>query len=324
MRLDENKDLFSQAIRAASNELNIQTQYIEKDYWISLVLRQLSQCEYADMTVFKGGTSLSKGYGLISRFSEDVDVAILTGEQNGNQVKTAIKKIVFQMTNGLKEVNVEGVTSKGSRYRKSLHEYPAMINTNYQEVANRIVVEVNSFANPYPYERKPIQSFITQYLQSTGLENYIREFGLEPVEMNILDKRRTLCEKTVSLLRFSFSENPAEGVAGKIRHFYDLYFLLADIECANYARNNLVADLRELAEHDKKVFTQPEGWQEHSLHEAPLLTDFGAIWKKISPVYERELSLLAYSPIPAKNDIEERITEFIGFLNGKLNESVGI
>lgn len=320
MRLDENKELFSQAIRATSDYLNIQAQYIEKDYWICRVLKQLSQCEYADMAVFKGGTSLSKGYGVISRFSEDVDVAILTGEQNGNQVKTAIKKIVTRMTDGLPEVDIEGVTSKGSRYRKSLHEYPAMADTNYQEVSNRIVVEVNSFANPYPYERKMIRSFITQYMESAGLEEYIRNFGMESFELNVLDKRRTLCEKTVSLLRFSFSENPADGIAGKIRHFYDLYFLLADMECADYVRNHLTADLRELVEHDKLVFTQPMGWQEHSLNEAPLLSDFGAIWGKISPVYERELSLLAYNPIPTRNEIEGRIAEFIGFLHGKLNE----
>lgn len=320
MRLDENKELFSQAIRATSDYLNIQAQYIEKDYWICRVLKQLSQCEYADMAVFKGGTSLSKGYGVISRFSEDVDVAILTGEQNGNQVKTAIRKIVTRMTDGLPEVEIEGVTSKGSRYRKSLHEYPAMADTNYQEVSNRIVVEVNSFANPYPYERKMIRSFITQYMESAGLVEYIRKFGMESFELNVLDKRRTLCEKTVSLLRFSFSENPAEGIAGKIRHFYDLYFLLADMECADYVRSHLTTDLRELAEHDKMVFTQPMGWQEHSLHEAPLLSDFGAIWGKISPVYERELSLLAYSPIPTRNEIEGRIADFIGFLHRKLNE----
>lgn len=44
---------------------------IEKDYWVSMVLRALFKQQYADAFIFKGGTSLSKGWGLIERFSED-------------------------------------------------------------------------------------------------------------------------------------------------------------------------------------------------------------------------------------------------------------
>lgn len=49
---------------------------IEKDYWVSMVLRSIFSLPYATSFVFKGGTSLSKGWGLIERFSEDIDLAI--------------------------------------------------------------------------------------------------------------------------------------------------------------------------------------------------------------------------------------------------------
>ena len=49
---------------------------IEKDYWVSMALRAISSLPYADSLVFKGGTSLSKGWSLIERFSEDIDLAI--------------------------------------------------------------------------------------------------------------------------------------------------------------------------------------------------------------------------------------------------------
>lgn len=49
---------------------------VEKDYWISMVLRSIFSLPYATAFVFKGGTSLSKGWKLIERFSEDIDLAI--------------------------------------------------------------------------------------------------------------------------------------------------------------------------------------------------------------------------------------------------------
>jgi len=60
---------FSAAIQSSSNRLKILPVFIEKDYWITLVLKRLSESKYQDQVVFKGGTSLSKGYNLIERFS---------------------------------------------------------------------------------------------------------------------------------------------------------------------------------------------------------------------------------------------------------------
>ena len=77
MNLHNNPKLFREIIRSASQQLNINELFIEKDYWISFVLNQLSKSKYAPQVVFKGGTSLSKGYGLIDRFSEDVDLVFL-------------------------------------------------------------------------------------------------------------------------------------------------------------------------------------------------------------------------------------------------------
>ena len=80
-------DLFNDLIHATSENLAIPAQLIEKDYYISLVLRALSHSAYNQQIVFKGGTSLSKAYNLINRFSEDVDFAVISGEMTGNQIK---------------------------------------------------------------------------------------------------------------------------------------------------------------------------------------------------------------------------------------------
>ena len=59
-----------------AEEKGIVDNAVEKDYWVSMVLRAIFSLPYAAAFVFKGGTSLSKGWGLIERFSEDIDLAI--------------------------------------------------------------------------------------------------------------------------------------------------------------------------------------------------------------------------------------------------------
>jgi predicted nucleotidyltransferase component of viral defense system len=94
MILHKDSRFFGYAIRAASDYLKINEEFIEKDYWITFVLRCLSKSRHADKAVFKGGTSLSKAYGLINRFSEDVDIAVIAESgKSGNEIKNIILKI---------------------------------------------------------------------------------------------------------------------------------------------------------------------------------------------------------------------------------------
>ena len=76
MTLHNDYDIFYRAIKETSDSTGIADYFIEKDYWITLVLKRLSESKYVNSVVFKGGTSLSKGFKLINRFSEDVDIAV--------------------------------------------------------------------------------------------------------------------------------------------------------------------------------------------------------------------------------------------------------
>ncbi|MEX1383408.1 nucleotidyl transferase AbiEii/AbiGii toxin family protein, partial [Lutibacter sp.] len=128
MNLHTNKEAFNNAILVTSDNTNIAPDFIEKDYWISLVLKRLSESKYVDSVVFKGGTSLSKGHKLINRFSEDVDVAvILTPGTSGNKIKTLIRTVEKEIATDLTEKEVNGVTSKGSRFRKAVYEFPVTL-----------------------------------------------------------------------------------------------------------------------------------------------------------------------------------------------------
>ena len=96
MRLHENKELFADAIQAASRGiddggLGIRDIFIEKDYWICRSLRLMALADTNGQAVHKGGTSLSKAYGIGARFSEDIDIAILDADKmSGNKLKTLI------------------------------------------------------------------------------------------------------------------------------------------------------------------------------------------------------------------------------------------
>lgn len=91
MNLHNTQD-FKDAITAASEHLKIREAYIEKDYWVTYVLKNLSRSPFKDNVVFKGGTSLSKVHKCIERFSEDIDLALLDIENLGDSKRKSLMK----------------------------------------------------------------------------------------------------------------------------------------------------------------------------------------------------------------------------------------
>ncbi|WP_026367381.1 nucleotidyl transferase AbiEii/AbiGii toxin family protein [Bacteroides sp. 14(A)] len=314
MNLHENKKLFTDAVLAASESLDIRPVYIEKDYWITRTLKLMVQNSYAEKAIFKGGTSLSKAHKIGNRFSEDIDIAISDADTlSGNQLKMLIKKITKEMTSGLEEVVVPGVTSKGSRYYKAMYSYPNVLGKAIKETVNigQLLVEINSFANPYPYVSRSIDCFIAQFFRQTSNDALVEEYGLEPFSLNVLDKRQTLTEKLVSLIRFSLSDNYIYDVAAKIRHFYDLHFLLQDEECATYLQSEqFKMDFSTLLAHDRATFDKPDGWNIIKIEQSPLLSDFPNLWENLKETYLKELPAIAFSEIP-KEDLVASSFEII-------------
>ncbi len=308
--LHENKVLFRQVVAATAQAQNIDRLFVEKDYWITRSLSQLARSQYRDNMVFKGGTSLSKAYGLTHRFSEDIDVAVVNANQfSQNQLKRLIHRSAHVMSEGLEEVVGDPITRKTSAYYKQLYIFPtAMSITGSLPIRQgQILLEINSFGNPYPFVPIEIKSFITEFLQTQEqFNNVIEEYGLQPFTINVLDKRRTLLEKTVSLLRFSFAQDIKE-LATKIRHFYDLYFLVNDAECAQYLRSDqFKQEFRELYAHDQESFDRPQGWKNQPHTMSPLLTEFDSVWQNLRSTYETNIPPLAYiKPIPAADKAAE-------------------
>ncbi|KAA6301676.1 MAG: hypothetical protein EZS26_002141 [Candidatus Ordinivivax streblomastigis] len=298
MKLHQYPNDFIELIRLSAKQFNIAAGFVEKDYWLTLILSRLSQSSNSENVVFKGGTSLSKAYRLVNRFSEDIDLAMINENLSGNALKTKIRTVEKEITSELNEIVEPDITSKGSLYRKSLFTYPTLI-TDISTMPKRIIVEINAFANPYPYVKQEVSSFITEYLLVTNQQEVIEQYGLLPFSLNVLDKRRTMVEKLISLFRFSFSEDATKAIASKIRHFYDLYYLTNDAECAEYIQSpNFLNDLSDLLAHDQLAFDEPIGWQTKTIAESPLVTTFPTLWEGLRSTYQMELSQLAFGTIP--------------------------
>jgi predicted nucleotidyltransferase component of viral defense system len=318
MMLHTEKQLFETAIKETGDSLGIKDYFIEKDYWISLLLKRLSESRYVDSVVFKGGTSLSKAYRIINRFSEDVDVAVIISPgMSGNQIKTLIRTVEKEIAADLSEIEVIGITSKGSRFRKAVYEYPVTLKEKQKNaIPESIIVEINSFANPFPYHKIEIQSMIGEYLQSQRQDELVSKYELGSFMVNALDKEQTLIEKLASLIRFSFDKKPIESISGKIRHFYDLFHILEDKSSYNFVHSeDFVIRFKDVLLHDQKQFDEPAGWKLKSIQDSPLLTDFDMVWNRLKTTYTNELSILAFSDIPDEKEVAKRINELITILS---------
>lgn len=307
--------LFTELLHATSENLSIPIQIVEKDYYISGILRALSMSTDRQKIVFKGGTSLSKAYHLIDRFSEDIDFAVITKGMSGNQVKMIISKLMKEITSGFPEdTNFSDIT-KGSKYREQafLFETKTGLEIPLNPISSRIIVEISAFANPFPYEKRMIEPFVTTFLRKQNMPDVVTQYQLEPFKLNVLSLRQTLCEKTASLIRFSMGNEPLLSLSSKVRHFNDLNALLTIKDLGVYVSSKeFLSDMQHLVNHDQNTFDEPAGWKNlKEFSRSPLLSNFDDIWKHLAPKYEENLSAIAYREIPPPETIRDSILKIL-------------
>ncbi|MBF5028107.1 nucleotidyl transferase AbiEii/AbiGii toxin family protein [Planobacterium oryzisoli] len=205
MKLHENQTLFRQAVRFTAQEMEIPDLYIEKDYWVTFALKQIFSAETKKYSVFKGGTALSKWYGIIKRFSEDIDLVIMkTGDDTASQLKNRLKNVSQVLEKYLPEVPATDVTQKMGMIRKTAHTYSKEFQGNYGQIRNVIIVEASWLGYYEPCEQKNIKTFISEMMLRNGQESLIKEYQLEEFPVNVLKQKRTLCVKIMGLVRFSY------------------------------------------------------------------------------------------------------------------------
>ncbi len=226
-------------------EAKLPPQLIEKDWWVTMALRALFISSFAGNIAFKGGTSLSKCWKMIERFSEDIDIAIdreflgfrgeltktqindrlrrkscafvreeMTQEIAGQLIKLGIDKSHFSV-----EVNITSVTTTD----------PETIRIGYQSVLpelkyiqSSVLIETGARSMIEPTERVMVQSIIAEKLPSA-------EFTDKGFTLRAVTPKRTFLEKAF-LLHEEFAKPSNEIRINRMsRHLYDLERLMNTI-----------------------------------------------------------------------------------------------
>lgn len=305
MKLHENPQLFEQAVRAAAQYRNLREIYIEKDYWVTFALHTIFNSEIGAESVFKGGTALSKCFGLIQRFSEDIDLVVLREEgESGNKLTNKIKAISKVVSSVMPEIPIEGITQKMGMNRKTGHSYPKIFKGDFGQVRDAVIVEATWLGNFEPYTTTSISTFIYEMMIATGQQKLAEEYGLLPFEIKVLDTRRTICEKIMSLVRFSYGENPVEDLRNKVRHTYDLHQLLKDGELiAFFHSEDFDKMLLKVASDDVESYRNKNEWLKYHPNESLFFTDLDNIWNQLKATYTNDFSLLVFGVLPEEKEI---------------------
>ncbi len=310
MRLHEDKTLFRQAVTATAGLLDIPEIFIEKDYWVTYALHGIFHDPIGGETVFKGGTALSKCFGLIDRFSEDIDLVVKRQEgETENQLKRKIKQIGQGVTPKLPEIEIEGLTRKMGMNRKTAHSYPQMFDGRFGQVRNVIVIEATWYGCYEPFTTQLLSSYIYDMMVEKGQQKMIEEFSLQPFQVSVLHVNRTLCEKIMSLVRFCYTENPMDDLRMKIRHVYDLHKMLENQELSSFFDFDEFADvILKVARDDVESFRNNNEWLTHHPADSLLFRDVESCWSGLKAAYTGEFRGLVYGELPEEQQVVETLT----------------
>ena len=239
LKLSEKRRL--EILNQVNNQTGLPTDAIEKDWWVTITLKAIFSSKFAQHLVFKGGTSLSKAYNLIERFSEDIDLSIdrtMLGFE-GEISKTQIKKLRKASGNFIVGEFKEELISELEKLGVNKENYnlifddeiddtsdPHRIELEYNSIVEpgeyipqRVIIELGARALLEPNEQKTIQSIIGQIYPEQA-------FTIQPFEVIVVVPTKTFLEK-IMLLHEEFLK-PTENIRHyrMSRHLYDIEKLM--------------------------------------------------------------------------------------------------
>ncbi|MDE0151999.1 MAG: nucleotidyl transferase AbiEii/AbiGii toxin family protein [Bdellovibrionales bacterium] len=235
----------------ASNKLAIPESLVEKDYWVTCMLKNLVKFNKGKF-VFKGGTSLSKAYKVIERFSEDIDISLIEiGSLNRNrkiskEIEEKIKKNL-----PLVEDQKESRKTKDSRRRRIPYRYKTYISSNDSTLSsNTVILETSSFYKiPVKQIReKEIGYYIAEGLLEFQNSDLISRYKLHSFKIPVQSLELTFSEKLICLYKFSRKK---EDIRNKDRHFYDISQLYKQNSIQEYLKGGFLKDLTMLYEQEE-------------------------------------------------------------------------
>jgi hypothetical protein len=234
MKLCEHPE-FVQAVLRASDHFRsrgLRPALVEKDYYVTETLRLIAGA-VGDQVIFKGGTSLSKGWNLIQRFSEDIDIFLdpraFVPELRGRAVDRELKRLrdaVAQhpaLTFLKEESQTIGGFGRSDRFAYMQHF------GEVGEVAGQVLVEAGTAIGREPTATIELSSYLATFLREVGLSLDAEDEA--PFAMRLLHFRRTFVEKLFAIhAKVELLKRDGRPVGPYARHYYDLAQLVLQPE----------------------------------------------------------------------------------------------
>lgn len=315
MRLFEHADFEQAILRAAEHfrERKLRPAIIEKDYYVTEALRFLATTS-RDKIIFKGGTSLAKGWNLIERFSEDIDIFLdpraFQPALGKNAIDRELKKLRDAVGRhpGLSFVQNESQTIGGFG-RNDRFSYAQRFG-GPGEVANRVLLEAGTASGREPSAVIELWSYLGQYLDESKLSLGADDEGSFP--LRLLHFRRTFVEKMFAIhSKVELLKRDRQALGSYARHYYDLYQLSGHPEVQTMLRSTEYATIK--ADYDQisrtyfpKSYFFPEGM---SFARSDALFPQPALASVVGPEYEAQCRVLCYGSYPSWDNVQNRFLE---------------
>jgi predicted nucleotidyltransferase component of viral defense system len=309
MKLHENPRLYRQALQATADFMNIREVYIEKDYWVTIALKKIFSDSISEDVVFKGGTALSKCYGIIPRFSEDIDLVVRRrNSESDSAMKRKLKQISELVATEFPEIEIKNVTRKYGLNRKTAHQYVKSTSGDFRQVRDFIIVESSWMGDPEPSVHMELSSYIYTMMVAKNQVKIAQTYDLTPFRVQVLSVERTLCEKIMSLVRFSYSAEPLVALALKIRHAYDIHQMLQDENINMFLSSDKFDDmLITVGKEDNLVFKSNNDWVVKHPAEALFFIDLENVWSNLKSAYEVDFRSMVYGQFPNHYQVYESL-----------------
>ncbi len=320
MKLFEHQDFDQAIIRAASHfrSRELREALIEKDYYVTEALRMIAGAA-GDKAIFKGGTSLSKGWNLIQRFSEDVDIFLdptaFTPALGKKGIDRELKKLRLEIEKhpGMVFVSEESQTIGGFGRNDRFQYKQRFAGTG--EIRNRVLVEAGTASGREPTERVRLQSYVGQFLQETSASLGADDEGA--FEMRLLHFRRTFVEKMFAInAKVETLKSQQKAIGVYARHYYDLFCLadrpevLAMLKSKEYG--DIKADYDRISrEHFPKSYVPPP---DMSFAKSDALFPPPPLRAVLAPEFVQQCKVLCLGPIPTWEDLQGKLNAIRKFL----------
>jgi hypothetical protein len=311
MKLCEHAD-FEQAILRAEKHFSgsgLRASIIEKDYYVTEVLRIIAAA--GDKIIFKGGTSLSKGWNLINRFSEDIDIfvdpAAFDPPLKGRSLDRELKKLRDAVSTHPALTHVEGESKTISGFGRNDRFLYQQRFGGAGDVANRVLLEAGTASGRQPTATIELRSYLGQFLQETGTSLGAEDEGSFP--MLLLHFRRTFVEKLFAIHgKIELLKRDGQPLGTYARHYYDLFQLAARPEVMKMLTSPEYTAIKKdydqvSREHFPKSYFYPEGM---SFSRSDALFPPEDLAATIKAEYEAQCKLLCYGAYPSWDEVQAR------------------